>query len=1378
MRRALFALAAVALAAAGAPALLADSSPSPAPVPLPHTTTPNIADAEHPAPILLAQRGGPGARRGGSFRRSIGSGAGFVLEDSGACTVLPFYGQSSSIGVCSGTCTVFGNPPCDIGGGDDICQRLTNSAITGAWMPSWNGGTLQYETPLIAMGPTGARNPFEVSAYGLVEQYRDMAGNPTEATLSFWAGQQGTQISDLDRGRVPYSASATNYNVDFARFVEALRVIVTDVAASPATYGCNGNVVLRGMAMVQGETDDPSPIAFVQIDTSAVTVSSGQATATVLANHGVVAGDSIYTTNLTTNDGDATTPETVISVTPTTIVYATTAGDGPMADGVGEVNLETTYAERIAFFLANLNEDVRNITGQTGTVNVSWDQTSGWAANASLRAPTAQYLLDAALADPYLHTIGSKGWYNPGDASNDFLGETSVTGVHAWETTGASPLHFSALTQQHVGAQHAKVLYRAIHLGQNWDGMRMTSCGQSGSVVTCCTNARGGLTRDTVNLPSNGHWNGDDGFELYTDEIGAPQITNVAASGSQCIAMTLSYPATDLASTRMEAGFRGLLRTSGSEPENGARDSDVLADANPGAPGWTMWRDNDDATNYGLSGALYNPLAIQSSVISGLSSLPADDVAYFGFDTNDEAVSFADDAAFPTTEGVFAFWIRSSSWVHGQDIIRKWSSGQEAIRIITLVSGGVMRPQAQIDSVSETSNPSDFTIAADGVWNHVMFIYDGSAGAGSRGRWIVNGIELATGVDSLPAAIPDTTATLYIGSDAVSSGVAEDMGDIAIFASNPTDQALAQARIFDRRNSLGSVTPSPVYFIRPDCDDDLTVSDGVTNYGSIATDGTGVNTEAEDRVITDSPACEGVDGGVPDSGAPADSGTPDAGVADTGPTDAGFPQTVANNYALECDGTTDYIQFGDQTWFDGQNEALICYTIRETTRTNVDRPIGHWVAGAYQWSMRSSNTNPLFYAPTSAAANNGYVADTDGFFVAGPHQQLCVRYDLAQATDTDKVRLWRNGVEISMEATDGNPGTVFTTPSGGGFALCGRHDGTELWAGTIDEVSIWFDANMPSDAQILNELSVNTTDSDTCAMPNYGTGGRPTAPAADVRCRLENDYVCVDADDATVVTGTAFGTPVFTSTEQSCSGTHDNYTSIQPAVADGWTTDNWIFSGDTQMVLCWTSDQSSAQANAWILNQWNNTTASSWGINYRTGTLRVWTAPTATDTDITSTYENFTMASSTGRHNYCVSWQLGEAVNGDRISVWEDCVELTGTPVGTQPSSFVFNSGESTYVGLRSTGNLGWGGGGTHELDNIAVWRDQDSGPTRAQIASTVCFDPATQDSPDYNNLSGVGAPGHWYPLDGDLEDREGNGGDLTLSAGATSWPSVATPLD
>jgi hypothetical protein len=80
-----------------------------------------------------------------------------------------------------------------------------------------------------------------------------------------------------------------------------------------------------------------------QVATSAVSISTNVATATVPSGHGFVAGQQIWTSGLTTNVAVGS-PVTITSVTATTIVYPLTGSDGALADGVGTIYSASSMA--------------------------------------------------------------------------------------------------------------------------------------------------------------------------------------------------------------------------------------------------------------------------------------------------------------------------------------------------------------------------------------------------------------------------------------------------------------------------------------------------------------------------------------------------------------------------------------------------------------------------------------------------------------------------------------------------------------------------------------------------------------------------------------------------------------------------------------------------------------------------------------------------------------------------------------------------------------------------------------------------------------------------------------------------------------------------
>lgn len=103
-------------------------------------------------------------------------------------------------------------------------------------------------------------------------------------------------------------------------------------SASQGVLGIPSLMAVNGLPVVESNGIRRALTAA----TTAVSVTSNVATATVAAGHGFVPGMPIWTSGLTTNVAQGS-PATISSVTATTIVYPLTAGDGALADGVGTI---------------------------------------------------------------------------------------------------------------------------------------------------------------------------------------------------------------------------------------------------------------------------------------------------------------------------------------------------------------------------------------------------------------------------------------------------------------------------------------------------------------------------------------------------------------------------------------------------------------------------------------------------------------------------------------------------------------------------------------------------------------------------------------------------------------------------------------------------------------------------------------------------------------------------------------------------------------------------------------------------------------------------------------------------------------------------------
>ena len=143
-------------------------------------------------------------------------------------------------------------------------------------------------------------------------------------------------------------------NPRFTASVHSNTAYVPNPSAPTGNLGLPQLGVLNGIPYYEHNAVPGGQLAMrQQIATSAVTISSNVATATVAAGHGFVPGQIIYTTGLTTNVPIGT-PVAITSVTATTIVYPLTASDGALADGIGTIYSASSMAllvrsDRIAY---------------------------------------------------------------------------------------------------------------------------------------------------------------------------------------------------------------------------------------------------------------------------------------------------------------------------------------------------------------------------------------------------------------------------------------------------------------------------------------------------------------------------------------------------------------------------------------------------------------------------------------------------------------------------------------------------------------------------------------------------------------------------------------------------------------------------------------------------------------------------------------------------------------------------------------------------------------------------------------------------------------------------------------------------------------------
>lgn len=775
-------------------------------------------------PIGLQRFVGPGRKGGGSrkFPGGAGSGGGGggsqTLENPDACTLLIFNGQSSSVGFC------------DAGGGAPYtCGAINTAPLPDAWMPCWNGDVVTgtYDNQgLVALDQDDSlcrRYNAEQPARGMVDMYRQLV-NPSGDTFTCWPGMPGASIDLLSD---PARTGITPDPLHWARLESCIDEVIRVVGSAPdpqATYGCDGTVVVRGMGYVQGEGDEGS--------------------------------------------GTQSTPN-------------------------------NDYTADVLAHVDDLQTMIKAKTGQTSDVVITWDQPSNWFAQSDSRSVVNQQLLEAANQRDFLHVIHSKGHVNtslpcnhPGQAMSFEYGLTTESG---------STLHWSPCWNEHNGNLHGKWIARlvpgALPSTSPTPGLRITSAVATGSDLRVCWNVPyPPMVRDTTICPD--HWNGNDGFEIVNVEspgyfdgrliAATPSITSFTQDGS-CIDFVLSHPPYDGVS-RFEVGYRGLNREltrcwgsatvangtacvtpanpsaecggdgaciRSNEPEHGCRDFDNVLGLGVGGPNigaaYTKYRDSDPlAATAAIGAPHHNWMLSESFPITGGIAIPPDTSdRYIAIGDTGEWLDFPDetpDVFAGDTAITVSVWIDTNNSADG-DLIRKWAT----LRWFYDNRGTAGRLSFNVGTagVFFTTNDNELPLDSDDFIHYALTI-DLSEPNGAQAQHYINCEPIENDVEggTAAAAFIDTADQLQFGGAELNNSATVLWRDMAIWDNTVATQQQIMEICRSRVDVTATTLGAPAYFVRPGCNDDISIANGVVNLGSVASNGTGNNHEAGD-IVTD-----------------------------------------------------------------------------------------------------------------------------------------------------------------------------------------------------------------------------------------------------------------------------------------------------------------------------------------------------------------------------------------------------------------------------------------------------------------------------------------------------------------------------------------------
>lgn len=154
-----------------------------------------------------------------------------------------------------------------------------------------------------------------------------VTGDMVELAMAKMRAQKGVRQADLVWTFHPYGMGA----------IRRLSAFVPSVNAPMGDLGTPAVGTLHGIPVVESQ----SVIDQLTVATSAVTITSNVATATVAAGHGLVPGMLVLNSGLTDSASNLTA-QVISSVTATTVVFPYTASNGAQGDGVGVLTVNLT----------------------------------------------------------------------------------------------------------------------------------------------------------------------------------------------------------------------------------------------------------------------------------------------------------------------------------------------------------------------------------------------------------------------------------------------------------------------------------------------------------------------------------------------------------------------------------------------------------------------------------------------------------------------------------------------------------------------------------------------------------------------------------------------------------------------------------------------------------------------------------------------------------------------------------------------------------------------------------------------------------------------------------------------------------------------------
>lgn len=178
-------------------------------------------------------------------------------------------------------------------------------------------------------------------------------------------------------------------------------------------------------------------------------------------------------------------------------------------------------------------------------------------------------------------------------------------------------------------------------------------------------------------------------------------------------------------------------------------------------------------------------------------------------------------------------------------------------------------------------------------------------------------------------------------------------------------------------------------------------------------------------------------------------------------------EQVLPTHALSMNGVNQYLLMSDAN-FGSYNRAMFSFSTW-FKRAGVGATIGlisHGSGANKSWEIRFTAADKIQISTNSAASTaDGNLITTATYSDTASYHHLLFRFDSANATAGDRMRLWIDGSEVTTFDTDTNPTTsVYDTPDD---VYVGALGGSNTFNGLIYQATI-FSGVLPSISSLYN----------------------------------------------------------------------------------------------------------------------------------------------------------------------------------------------------------------------------------------------------------------------------------------------------------------------